>query len=54
MLANDEGIARKVQEEWEVEEEKKKLVEEEATMAAFTNEYDYIQARLNADKILAV
>ncbi|GJV27651.1 hypothetical protein Tco_1384099 [Tanacetum coccineum] len=51
-LANDEEIARKVQEEWETEEEKKKLAEEEATMAAFTNEYDFIQARLNADKIL--
>ncbi|GJW60930.1 hypothetical protein Tco_0110265 [Tanacetum coccineum] len=32
---------------------KKKLAEEEATKAAFTNEYDFIQARLNADKILA-
>ncbi|GJQ94221.1 hypothetical protein Tco_0005360 [Tanacetum coccineum] len=52
-LANDEEIARKVQEEWEAEEEKKKLAEEEATKAAFTNEYDFIQARLNADKILA-
>ncbi|GKC17427.1 hypothetical protein Tco_1014209 [Tanacetum coccineum] len=36
-LANDEEIARKVQEEWEAEEEKKKLAEEEATKAAFTN-----------------
>ncbi|GJY58496.1 hypothetical protein Tco_0458388 [Tanacetum coccineum] len=53
MLANDEEIARKVQEEWEAEEEKKKLAEEEATKAAFTNEYEFIQARLNADKILA-
>ncbi|GKA07074.1 hypothetical protein Tco_0686298 [Tanacetum coccineum] len=53
MLANDEEIARKVQEEWEAKEEKKKLAEEEATKAAFTNEYDFIQARLNADKILA-
>ncbi|GJW15814.1 hypothetical protein Tco_0019947 [Tanacetum coccineum] len=53
MLANDEEIARKVQEEWEAEEEKKKLAEEEATKAAFTNKYDFIQARLNADKILA-
>ncbi|GJT35125.1 hypothetical protein Tco_0925544 [Tanacetum coccineum] len=52
-LANDEEIARKVQEEWEAEEEKKKLAEEEATKSAFTNEYDFIQARLNADKILA-
>ncbi|GKE14748.1 hypothetical protein Tco_1422325 [Tanacetum coccineum] len=30
-LANDEEIARKVQEEWETEEEKKKLAEAEAT-----------------------
>ncbi|GJS79953.1 hypothetical protein Tco_0729834 [Tanacetum coccineum] len=53
-LANDEEIARKVQEEWEAEErEKKKLAEEEAIKAAFTNKYDFIQARLNADKILA-
>ncbi|GKA36114.1 hypothetical protein Tco_0722605, partial [Tanacetum coccineum] len=35
------------------EEEKNRLAEEEATKAAFTNEYDFIQARLNADKILA-
>ncbi|GJV40115.1 hypothetical protein Tco_1418555 [Tanacetum coccineum] len=53
MLANDEEIDRKVQEEWKEEENKKRLAEEEATMAAFTNEYDFIQARLNADKILA-
>ncbi|GKA42687.1 hypothetical protein Tco_0735347 [Tanacetum coccineum] len=53
MLANDEEMARKVQEEWEAEEEKKRLAKEEATKAAFTNEYDFIQARLNADKILA-
>ncbi|GKC87160.1 putative ribonuclease H-like domain-containing protein, partial [Tanacetum coccineum] len=38
--------------EGEAEEEKKKLAEEEATMAAFINEYDFIQARINADKIL--
>ncbi|GJW53295.1 hypothetical protein Tco_0097380 [Tanacetum coccineum] len=52
-LANDEEVARKVQEEWEAEEEKKRLAEEEATKAAPTNEYDFIQARINADKILA-
>ncbi|GKG03917.1 hypothetical protein Tco_0314304, partial [Tanacetum coccineum] len=33
-------------------QKKKKLAEEEATKAVFTNEYDFIQARLNADKIL--
>ncbi|GKD08107.1 hypothetical protein Tco_1187792 [Tanacetum coccineum] len=52
-IANDEEVARKVQEEWEAEEEKKRLAEEEATKAALSNEYDFIQARLNADKILA-
>ncbi|GKD69725.1 hypothetical protein Tco_1323815, partial [Tanacetum coccineum] len=52
-LANDEEVARKVQEEQEAEEEKKRLDEEEAIKAALSNEYDFIQARLNADKILA-
>ncbi|GJT19702.1 hypothetical protein Tco_0878408 [Tanacetum coccineum] len=52
-LANDEEMARKVQEEWEAEDEKKRLAEEEATKVALTNEYDFIQARINADKILA-
>ncbi|GJW35973.1 hypothetical protein Tco_0058893 [Tanacetum coccineum] len=52
-LANDEELARKVQEKWEAEKEKKRLAEEEATKAALSNEYDFIQARLNADKILA-
>ncbi|GJX74368.1 putative ribonuclease H-like domain-containing protein [Tanacetum coccineum] len=51
-LANDEEVAKKVQ-EMEAEEEKKRLDEEEATKAALSNEYDFIQARLNADKILA-
>ncbi|GJR43138.1 hypothetical protein Tco_1311241 [Tanacetum coccineum] len=37
----------------ETEEEKKKLAEEEGIQATLTNEYDFIQARLNADKILA-
>ncbi|GJU49374.1 hypothetical protein Tco_1218929 [Tanacetum coccineum] len=52
-LAKDEEISRKVQEDCEVEEEVKKLVEEEATKVALTNEYDFIHARINADKILA-
>ncbi|GJX12704.1 putative ribonuclease H-like domain-containing protein [Tanacetum coccineum] len=53
MLANDEEMARKVQEGYEAEEEQERLAEEEATKAAFTNKYDFIHARLNADKILA-
>ncbi|GJY63090.1 hypothetical protein Tco_0464550 [Tanacetum coccineum] len=52
-LANDEEIARKVQEEWKTEEEKKKLAEEEATKAALIRDYDDIQARIKADSILA-
>ncbi|GKB81767.1 ribonuclease H-like domain-containing protein [Tanacetum coccineum] len=52
-LANDEEIARKVQEEWETEEEKKKLAEEEATKAALIRDYDDIQARIESDSILA-
>ncbi|GJX15192.1 hypothetical protein Tco_0206950, partial [Tanacetum coccineum] len=52
-LANDEEVVRKIQEEWEAKEEKKRLAEEEATKVALTNEYDFIQARINADKILA-
>ncbi|GJZ80188.1 reverse transcriptase domain-containing protein [Tanacetum coccineum] len=42
-LANDEEVARKVQEEWEAEEEKKRLAEEEDTKAGLSNEYDFIQ-----------
>ncbi|GJT33643.1 reverse transcriptase domain-containing protein [Tanacetum coccineum] len=53
MLANDEEMARKVQEEWEAEDKKERLAEEEATKVAFTNEYDFTHARLNPDKILA-
>ncbi|GJU66049.1 hypothetical protein Tco_1252308 [Tanacetum coccineum] len=52
-FAKDEEVVRKVQEDWEAENEVKKLAEEEATKAALSNEYDFIQVRLNADKILA-
>ncbi|GKA50331.1 putative ribonuclease H-like domain-containing protein [Tanacetum coccineum] len=52
-LAGDEEVAIKVQEDWEAEEEVKKLAEEEATKAALSNEYDFIQAIIEADRILA-
>ncbi|GKD85171.1 hypothetical protein Tco_1356325 [Tanacetum coccineum] len=52
-LARDEEMARKVQEDWEAEEVKK-LAEEEATKAALSNEYDFIQARMEADRLLAL
>ncbi|GKF45677.1 hypothetical protein Tco_0135479, partial [Tanacetum coccineum] len=53
-LANDEEMARKVQEEWEAKEERKRLAEEEETKAALSNEYDFIQARIEPDRILAL
>ncbi|GJZ20094.1 hypothetical protein Tco_0556684 [Tanacetum coccineum] len=53
-LARNEEMARKVQEDWEAEEEVKKLAEEEAIKAALSNEYDFIQARIEADRLLAL
>ncbi|GJS38711.1 hypothetical protein Tco_0563754 [Tanacetum coccineum] len=53
-LAKDEEIARKVQEDWEAEEEMKKLAEEEATKAALIQDFDDIQARIEADRLLVV
>ncbi|GKG50338.1 hypothetical protein Tco_0521438, partial [Tanacetum coccineum] len=41
-LARDEEMARKVQEDWEAEEEVKKIAEEEAIKDALLNEYDFI------------
>ncbi|GJV10602.1 hypothetical protein Tco_1352143 [Tanacetum coccineum] len=53
-LARDEEMARKVQEDWEAKEEVKKLAEEEAIKTALSNEYDFIQARIEADRLLAL
>ncbi|GKA27491.1 hypothetical protein Tco_0713659, partial [Tanacetum coccineum] len=52
-LASDEEMARKVQEEWEREEERKRLAEEEATNDALIRNYDDIKARIEADRLLA-
>ncbi|GJT80098.1 hypothetical protein Tco_1054440 [Tanacetum coccineum] len=52
-LARDEELARKLQEDWETEEERKRLAEEEATKTALSDEYDFIQARIEADRLLA-
>ncbi|GJV07682.1 putative ribonuclease H-like domain-containing protein [Tanacetum coccineum] len=54
MLAHDEEIARKMQEDWETEEERKRLAEEEATNAALIQDFDDIKARMEADRILAL
>ncbi|GJT13656.1 putative ribonuclease H-like domain-containing protein [Tanacetum coccineum] len=53
-LARDEEMARKLQEDWETEEERKRLAEEEATKTALSDEYDFIQARIKADRLLAL
>ncbi|GJY75728.1 hypothetical protein Tco_0480844 [Tanacetum coccineum] len=53
-LARDEEMARKLQEDWETEEERKRLAEEEATKTALLDEYDFIQARIEADRLLAL
>ncbi|GJS32509.1 hypothetical protein Tco_0530891 [Tanacetum coccineum] len=53
-LARDEEMARKLQEDWETEEERKRLAEEEAIKTALSDEYDFIQARIEADRLLAL
>ncbi|GKF32587.1 hypothetical protein Tco_0102385, partial [Tanacetum coccineum] len=52
-LASDEEMARKVQEEWEGEEERKRLAKEEATNATLIRNFDDIKARIEADRLLA-
>ncbi|GJY52397.1 hypothetical protein Tco_0443244 [Tanacetum coccineum] len=53
-LTADEELARKIQEDWETEEEKKILVEEEAINASLVQELDDVKARIEADGILAL
>ncbi|GJV33361.1 reverse transcriptase domain-containing protein [Tanacetum coccineum] len=52
-LASDEEMARKLQEDWETEEERARLAEEEATNDALIRNYDDIKARIEADRLLA-
>ncbi|GJX20136.1 hypothetical protein Tco_0222813 [Tanacetum coccineum] len=53
-LARDEEMARKLQEDWKTEEERKRLAKEEAKKTALSDEYDFIQARIEADRLLAL
>ncbi|GJR00212.1 putative reverse transcriptase domain-containing protein [Tanacetum coccineum] len=53
-LNADEELARKIQEDWEIEEEKKRLVEEEAINDALVQEFDDVKARIEADRLLAL
>ncbi|GJU34891.1 hypothetical protein Tco_1183245 [Tanacetum coccineum] len=52
-LESDEVLARKIQEDWEAEEERNKIAEETATNEALIKDFDDIQARIEADRILA-
>ncbi|GJV04979.1 hypothetical protein Tco_1338548 [Tanacetum coccineum] len=52
-LSKDEEIAKKVQEDWEAEEEMKKLAEEEDTKADLIQDFDDIQVKIEADRLLA-
>ncbi|GKC95824.1 hypothetical protein Tco_1161266, partial [Tanacetum coccineum] len=52
-LASDEEMARKIQEEWEREEERNRLAEQKATNEALIRNYDEIKARIEADRLLA-
>ncbi|GJY83976.1 hypothetical protein Tco_0497352 [Tanacetum coccineum] len=51
-IAHDEEVPRKIQEEWEAEEERKRITEEEATKTVLSNKYDFIQERIEADRLL--
>ncbi|GJV75340.1 hypothetical protein Tco_1506924 [Tanacetum coccineum] len=52
-LESDEKLARKVQEEWEAEEERNRLAKEEATNEALIKNFYDIKARIEEDIILA-
>ncbi|GJR87443.1 hypothetical protein Tco_0211454 [Tanacetum coccineum] len=52
-LESDEVMARKIQEEWEAEEERNRIAEEKATNEALIKNFDDIKARIEADRILA-
>ncbi|GKA62441.1 hypothetical protein Tco_0761960 [Tanacetum coccineum] len=50
---SDEEMARKMQEEWEGKEERNRIAEEKATNEALIRNFDDINARIEADKLLA-
>ncbi|GJV30061.1 hypothetical protein Tco_1386509 [Tanacetum coccineum] len=52
-IKEEDEWAESLQEDWEIEEERKRLVEEEATSDALIRNYDDIKARIKADRLLA-
>ncbi|GJS79357.1 putative ribonuclease H-like domain-containing protein [Tanacetum coccineum] len=52
-LESDEEMARKIQEEWEAEEERNRIAKEKAANEALIRNFDDIKARIEADRLLA-
>ncbi|GKC36747.1 putative ribonuclease H-like domain-containing protein, partial [Tanacetum coccineum] len=52
-LESDEELARKMQEEWEEEEERNRVAEEQVANEALIRNFDDIKARIEADRLLA-
>ncbi|GKD50987.1 hypothetical protein Tco_1279963, partial [Tanacetum coccineum] len=52
-LESDKEMARKIQEEWEGEEERNRIAEEKAANEAIIRNFDDIKARVEADRLLA-
>ncbi|GJT96830.1 hypothetical protein Tco_1092348 [Tanacetum coccineum] len=52
-LESDEEMARKIQEEWEAEEERNRIAKEKAANEALIRNFDDIMARIEADRLLA-
>ncbi|GJT00388.1 hypothetical protein Tco_0821557 [Tanacetum coccineum] len=52
-LAMDEEVARQVNAEWQAELERERVAAEEATQTVVASDFDEIQARINADTLLA-
>ncbi|GKA84379.1 ribonuclease H-like domain-containing protein, partial [Tanacetum coccineum] len=52
-LESDEEMARKIQEEWEGEKERNRIAEEKATNEALIRNFDDINARIEAERLLA-
>ncbi|GJV73476.1 hypothetical protein Tco_1493471 [Tanacetum coccineum] len=53
-LSADEELARKVQEDWEIEEERNRQAEVDAVNDALVQELEDVKARLEADRLLAL
>ncbi|GJS38425.1 ribonuclease H-like domain-containing protein [Tanacetum coccineum] len=51
-LESDEELARKVQEEWEAEEERNRIAEENAANEDLIRDFDDIKARIEVDRLL--